>query len=582
MARLSKNHSFAIYEDAGIPTPDSGYDDPFEDQNGNDGEMEGEGDGSAEEEDERSLLQRLDEEVEEEKRDDHVDRRVSALSHPRTSLSSVPESTWQDEEKPYVPPLIRPSFMRPESVRRMQISSPPPYRNSPRQSSVLRHGSGKSRTGTPWSAQATGSPRPRRQGSERSESGLVGSEFPLVLLHVTLLPVVLPWSNDAVQDLLPEVVRANLQLLRSKVTETMLVRGLLIPHPRAEYELLEERLLEALELREERVTKCGHFRGDGGRDSTASMSSDGEGSDSGLGSSVEGLVSEADVCLTCSRPVKTSKSGVGAGKRKWSIRVYAANGLMRAPAWAAAWDEMESVDVEILPWIAEDVRQLLHERAEQEAVMETQREREAFEEERSRVHSEEQARWAATQHMAAGPQDVLQQSAEPTPPAPKPPSQVPLSVPPSKSTTADLPQVYKPSQIPLSILLRNYILLLARDRRNVAIFFLGLLALWFAVARSAPTNALSLTMIGNDTVGFGSGIPKSATAGVSEAASLVDGTIGDTRQWIFPVAEEGNGEATELTKGTSQAVPGESDYEAVQADVHSEGEEMDSDATQQQ
>ncbi|KAK0354047.1 hypothetical protein LTR91_018436 [Friedmanniomyces endolithicus] len=563
MARLSKAHSFAVYEDAGIPTPDSGYHDPFEDIHEDHPKREELEKDLSEEEDTRSNLQPLNEEEEHEQNDE-------ALTHPRTSISSVPDSTWQDqepEEKPFVPPLIRPSFMRPESVRRMQMSSPPPYRTTPRQSSVLRHGgSGRSRMGT---SRSRGSPRSRRQASERSESygGVLSAEFPLVLLHVTLLPVVLPWSGEAVQELLPESVRAGLQLLRSKVTETMLVRGLLIPHPGAEYEVLEERLLEGLELREERVTRCGHFHGDGGRESMAS--SEGDGSDSGLGSSVEGLVPDEDVCLTCSSPVKTSRSGVWSGKQKWSIRVYAANGLMRAPAWAAAWNEMESVDVEILPWIAEETRQLLDERAEQEALVEAQREREAFEEERLRVLSEERAPWAAAHTMKHSTQTSV---AQPPPlsgsdPDSNPRNEAPSGLPLSKPTTADLPQFYRPSQIPLSVLLRNYIFLLARDRRNVAIFFLGLLALWFAVAWSTPATVETSSMVGNEKTSLGLDMSEAAVAGVQGAASMADAAIGDTSQWMTQVAEDGAHEVMETTKAILEAVAGGPGLEDVYADV---------------
>ncbi|KAK0255898.1 hypothetical protein B0A54_11157 [Friedmanniomyces endolithicus] len=564
MARLSKAHSFAVYEDAGIPTPDSGYHDPFEDVREDRAKSEElEKDLCEEEEDSRSNLHPLNEEEEHEQNDE-------ALTQPRTSISSVPESTWQDQEdeqKPYIPPVIRPSFMRPESVRRMQMSSPPPYRPTPRQSSVLRHGgSGKSRMGTPRSR---GSPRSRRQASERNESygGVMGAEYPLVLLHVTLLPVVLPWSSEAVQDLLPESVRAGLQLLRSKVTETMLVRGLLIPHPGAEYEVLEERLLEGLELREERVTRCGHFRGDGGRESIAS--SEGEGSDSGFGSSVEGLVADEDVCFTCSSPIKTSRFGVGSGKQKWSIRVYAANGLMRAPAWAAAWNEMESVDIEILPWIAEETRQLLDERAEQEAMMGAQRKREVLEEERSRILSEEYASWAAAQTMKHSTQTrgAQQRPLSGSSPESNPRNELPSGLSLSEPTTADLPQVYRPSQIPLSVLLRNYIFLLARDRRNVAICFLGLLALWFAVAWSTPATALHQTMVGNETIKLGLDMSEAAVAGVQGAASMADAAIGHTSQWMTQVAEDGAHEVMETTKAILEAVAGGPGLEDVYADV---------------
>ncbi|KAK1093942.1 hypothetical protein LTR48_001332 [Friedmanniomyces endolithicus] len=414
MARLSKAHSFAVYEDAGIPTPDSGYHDPFEDVREDRAKSEElEKDLCEEEEDSRSNLHPLNEEEEHEQNDE-------ALTQPRTSISSVPESTWQDQEdeqKPYIPPVIRPSFMRPESVRRMQMSSPPPYRPTPRQSSVLRHGgSGKSRMGTPRSR---GSPRSRRQASERNESygGVMGAEYPLVLLHVTLLPV--------------------------------------------------------------------------------------------------------------------------------------------------------SVDIEILPWIAEETRQLLDERAEQEAMMGAQRKREVLEEERSRILSEEYASWAAAQTMKHSTQTrgAQQRPLSGSSPESNPRNELPSGLSLSEPTTADLPQVCRPSQIPLSVLLRNYIFLLARDRRNVAICFLGLLALWFAVAWSTPATALNQTMVGNETIKLGLDMSEAAVAGVQGAASMADAAIGHTSQWMTQVAEDGAHEVMETTKAILEAVAGGPGLEDVYADV---------------
>ncbi|KAK5696940.1 hypothetical protein LTR17_024170 [Elasticomyces elasticus] len=519
MARLSKTQSFTIHEDAGIPTPDPPeLHNPFDYRALRRGTYHNdEEDDAAASVDERASLASLNEE-----QDDHefarygLDddyRRASALT--RTSVSSVPESTWQDEEQTFVPPLIRPSFMRPESVRRMQMSSPPPFRSSPRQSSVLRHGSSRSRMSTPRSAQARGSPRSRRQASERGEVG-----------EATM---VLPWSQVAVQDLLPERVRADVQLLRSKVTETMLARGVLIPHPREEYELLEERLLETMELKDERVTKCGHFRGDSARDSVLSASSDeGEGSDSGLGSSVEGSVADADVCSTCSCVIKTSKSGVSSGKGRWSIRVYAANGLMRASAWAAAWNEMESVDVEILPWVDEETRKLLHERSERDARDEALQEFEddARQLEVRQTHLEKQKYSEVAQTESICPPKVDRTWDEGSKL-----SNATASSNLKGSQPNDLPRVYSPSQIPLSVLLKNYAILLARDPRNVAIFFLGLLALWFVVGRSMPKTSV----YSSSPTDAALELPSILATNAQVVADIAGDVVGNASEWVVPV-----------------------------------------------
>ena len=298
MARPSKSqsHPFTIYQDSGIPTPDSTYEPSFDEAARQTLEPQVEGDGELEKQNvnsaaEHNGLHELDTDtgfVQHDGYDDADDeRRVSAITG-RTSVSSLPE--WTDntdnETKPYTPPVIRPSFMRPESVRRMQMRSPPPF--SPRSSrqSVLRNS--RSRAGTPQSVRSSvnahGSPRSQRHISEEttsSERAVNARLYPLVLLHVTLLPVRLPWSLEAMQELLPESTLDQLQVLKGKVSDTILQRGILVPHPREEYEMLEERLLEALELEEERLTKCGHFRGHA-RDSTSSVSTVGDSSDSGL------------------------------------------------------------------------------------------------------------------------------------------------------------------------------------------------------------------------------------------------------------------------------------------------------------
>lgn len=291
-------------------------------------------------------------------------------------------------------------------------------------------------------------------------------EYPLVLLHVSLLPVELRWSMEAMQEVLPQSTLDNLQRLRSKVSETILQRGILIPHPREEYELLEERLLEALELRKERVTKCGHFRA---RDSTSSASSE-EGSlnsDSGVGSSVE---SDGDLCMTCKHHLKTVRPIAGFGGSRWNIRVFAANGLMRASAWTAAWSEMERVDVEILPWIEEDLRRQLDAKMEQEDV--------------------DKSLDVGLPETWCNP--VLDPEQAAFPPATTTESRQAVEC---ESPDSALPQVYRAKDVPLSLLLRNYIFLLAKDRRNIAIFALAILAMWLSLRAALVSPTLEISSL---------------------------------------------------------------------------------------
>ncbi|KAA8897507.1 hypothetical protein FN846DRAFT_231733 [Sphaerosporella brunnea] len=132
-----------------------------------------------------------------------------------------------------------------------------------------------------------------------------GKKAPLVLLHITLL--FLPGAEGAI--------------LR-KITPTMLERGLLVEHPRGDYQLLEELIIDALGLDEPPAT--------------AGSEEDEDSED------------EWEKSLGVRR-VKA--------KNKWELRVYAANGLMTPGAWKRVWSEMERVDVEVGPknWRARKV-----------------------------------------------------------------------------------------------------------------------------------------------------------------------------------------------------------------------------------
>ncbi|KAI1608531.1 hypothetical protein EDD36DRAFT_102317 [Exophiala viscosa] len=197
------------------------------------------------------------------------------------------------------------------------------------------------------------SPTKRSSRSHRASSSKPSSnlrkEFPLVLLHCTLLPPTLLSQSTAhedalIQELLPEEYKKRWITLHNKLVEDVEVRtrGILIPHPKEDYELLEERLLESLDLETPRI-RHNHY-----------YPSDANSADSGFES---GSVTEEEVeiegskCPDCGRRVPPDTDS-----RKWELKVFAANGLMRAGAWEAAWQEMEKVDVEVKVWLPEEVR----------------------------------------------------------------------------------------------------------------------------------------------------------------------------------------------------------------------------------
>ncbi|XP_014558968.1 hypothetical protein COCVIDRAFT_35768 [Bipolaris victoriae FI3] len=278
----------------------------------------------------------------------------------------------------------RPRFRNSDSVRAMQMSSPPP---------LLAHQSSHERLKasykltTPNRNAGAETPGSRHSGSRRRSIREPHSprpmpapqQAPLVLLHVTILPMQLPYSHDIMARIMPDWLVENYKLLEEKLQDIILMRrGLLIPHPRDEYDLLEERILESLELKTPRLLPCGHFvppEDDDDReddDDTASIGDEntGRGSRMSGGTLTEGSNTSANgdhsMCIDCHRQLKKPGKGIGAGTRKWDIKIYAANGLMRSAAWGACWNDMERCDVEIHPWIPEEVRKTLEKRAREE------------------------------------------------------------------------------------------------------------------------------------------------------------------------------------------------------------------------
>ena len=303
-----------------------------------------------------------------------------------------------------------------------------------------------------------------------------------MLLHVTLLPIPTPYSRAVLERVLPSSILENWKLLREKITPTVLERGILIPHPREDYDLLEERLLESLELRMPRILACGHFHLS--EEEEAELAEAAEEERRVQDEDEEEGADDADICADCGRRVRDGRYGAGAGSRRWDIKLYAANGLMRAGAWSAAWREMERVDVEVCPFVNEELKRELEIAKETEEAVRraeealhdtptTEEETRSEEEEASRGATIDEARMREIYGDDAQDYiDGLHSSA--------PPPAVSSSYPPAH-------------ELPLSTLLRNYIVLLSRDPRNLAIALLSLLVLLLAMAsRAAPGTAPAL------------------------------------------------------------------------------------------
>ncbi|KAI1438916.1 hypothetical protein GGR50DRAFT_209881 [Xylaria sp. CBS 124048] len=249
----------------------------------------------------------------------------------------------------------RPPLRTPSDVRATQMTSPPPSVVSSTRSSKKQFPSASSRIGTP-STSAQYSPKrmstPPRFRSSRQDA-------PLVLLHVTLLPLRWVWG-DLINNLDPadmsdsaKTLRASWRMLQDRVGDTVIERGVLLGHPQNDYEVLEERLLEALDLPVRRravILECGHYLGPSNESTIAEDDSD---SDSDAQSDRRRPGPRRRWCATCKSEIRYEPPS---DAKTFRVKVYASNGLMRAGAWEACWKEMERVDVELEPTVESTVQ----------------------------------------------------------------------------------------------------------------------------------------------------------------------------------------------------------------------------------
>lgn len=344
--------------------------------------------------------------------------------------------------------------------------------------------------------------RSNHSSPQKSNKTKLRKEFPLVLLHCTLLPPALalraPQLNDGILEaIIPQPYNRRWKALQEKVVRNTEVkaRGVLIPHPRDEYELLEEKLLESLELERPRL-QDGHFTitedGNGATDSGFESASSSDQFEDGV------KTMQSDACPDCGKNISNDIEV----QRKWDIKVYAANGLLKSSAWSAAWQEMEKVDVEVGVWMPEDVRREVDSRIE--VLLEQdkadrrnrRRDRRQADDERLReiygsdIAKPENAPPNRTQDEIDGlsgnvPKDtsdgVLGEHQEGEQ---------------SNAMNSQTPQTERTNQtrthseqvdIPLLNALTNYIRLLAQDRRNIAIFLLTALVLFYGMNRPDPS-----------------------------------------------------------------------------------------------
>lgn len=363
----------------------------------------------------------------------------SRTNSPRLSGVSSLSQYEKDAEEFVIPATMsrssrdtpRMPFRTPSDVRAIQMSSPTPSvfngasPRSGKRNGGLSSGSG---SGLP-TVSRLGSPTVSAQYSPKGRSTPPRFKMrkeapPLVLLHVTLLPLRWVWGDvldglDAStaskggpgtgKDVFEpsdelKALRDAWRQLQDRVGDTVLERGILLPHPQNDYEVLEERLLEALELplrRRARILECGHYLGP-----TNEMADDEESeTDDEYDPRPGRRYQRGDRrhwCATCKGEIKFEDLGPG---RVFRVKVYASNGLMKAGAWAACWKEMERVDVEIEPIVETALHRELERLSAFQAEQEEHRQRQVEDEERAR--HEEEMRAEEEVHLPAVPQPAL-------------------------------------------------------------------------------------------------------------------------------------------------------------------------------
>ncbi|OGM46696.1 hypothetical protein ABOM_005080 [Aspergillus bombycis] len=370
-----------------------------------------------------------------------------------------------------------------------------------------------------------------KRSSYYSPTGLVAKQksqkdYPLVLLHCNLLPPSLPIpglvdypDQKILREVLPTEYWKRWKLLEEKIGSVVLrERGVLISHPEDMYDLLEERLLESLELQRPRFDH-GHFLGheetDTDRDSQ-SMAEESATDDE-----------QGEQCPDCGgRVVRHGEAG-----RKWEIRVFAANGLMRGGAWAAAWREMEKVDVEVGLWLPSEVRRDLEKRLLEGDLshpgnqLQVSQLQEPANDRPTNIHTD--PAHSQTPVLEDGKPKFLNATRV---------GRSSLSPAPEKIVPQEQQQSGRPSyprspaaEIELQTLLVNYIRVLASDRRNVTIALLTVLVVFFALNTRPTATPAHLQPFPPDMLEM---VPRSTISPLQHSSVIWENPTGSIKEGV--------------------------------------------------
>ncbi|KAI1656282.1 hypothetical protein F4813DRAFT_364918 [Daldinia decipiens] len=455
----------------------------------------------------RSSLGSYDAVSESDKAHKDFDNMTTATRSPRVSDISQYEREYEKGDFiPTVRGTPRPPFRTPSDVRAMHMSSPPSsVLGSPR--STKRQFPTVSRLGTPT---ASAQYSPKRMSTPPRFKGR--KEAPLVLLHVTLLPLRWAWGNllnnldmDDVSEQV-KTLQESWRLLQDRIGDTVIERGILLGHPQNDYEVLEERLLEALELpfrRRARILECGHYLGP----ANESTLTEDEESEDEWSSQRSRAGDKRHWCDTCKSEIRGDSLGSG---KIFRVKVYASNGLMRAGAWEACWKEMERVDVELEPIVEPALQEELVHLAATRQEADIEKETTQHQRERADLGSQfgasspqpEPSRVgtpiSAEERLRRDEERLREIYGHSPPPQPREPSVHPgqdkgSSHVPPPPTSDEAYKQKKPHQAAyqnasLPELLLQSMRVLIQDRRNVVIVTLSIFVLMLAF-RNAPTPA---------------------------------------------------------------------------------------------
>lgn len=370
----------------------------------------------------------------------YMKRHGSAIT--TTSFSSLPQS---ESESHYAPSQRPRRVLRPSNIRHPHLCS---------SSSEDLHSPRTPRSKSPRkTVNAKSSPRSHRSGRL---DAVAATSYPLILLHITILPTSLPWSQDIIHTTLPESIVDDLALIRSRVSDNIQHRGVLVPHPHQDFDLLKARVLEALELDLYSASNHAHSEDSTDQEDYLRLRKGG-----------------TDACEMCGDTACFSLSP----RARWDIKVYAANGMLLSGGWEAVWTEMERVDVEILPYIPHSLRRRLD-------VMQA-KEDARREHDRGNSHpveggddSDKEGFYQQVPERASlissGPE--ISTAREGLSPLKQCPEEIQSSQPQNHSPDLSSPLTpkLKAKEIPLGVLLSNYIYLLAQDRTSLAFLVLVL------------------------------------------------------------------------------------------------------------